>query len=57
MTNNFDIIVIGAGLVGVASAYKIQKKFPKKTILILEKEKALAVHQSGRNSEGDEKNN
>jgi len=50
MTNNFDIIVIGGGLVGVASAYKIQKQFPKKTILILEKEKALAVHQSGRNS-------
>ena len=50
MTNKFDIIVIGGGLVGVASAYKIQKQFPKKTILILEKEKALAVHQSGRNS-------
>ena len=48
--NFFDLIVIGGGLVGLASAYKIQKEFPKKKILIIEKEKELACHQSGRNS-------
>ena len=51
MSNStFDIIVIGGGLVGLATAFKIQKKSPKKKILILEKEKDLALHQSGRNS-------
>ena len=50
MNNHFDIIIVGGGLVGLASAYKIQKEFPKKTILIIEKEKELAFHQSGRNS-------
>ena len=46
----FDLIIVGGGLVGLASAYKIQKEFPKKSILILEKEDSLASHQSGRNS-------
>ena len=46
----FDLIVVGGGLVGLASAYKIQKEFPEKRILIIEKEKDLAFHQSGRNS-------
>ena len=48
--NAFDLIVVGGGLVGLASAYKIQKEFPKKNILVIEKEKDLAFHQSGRNS-------
>ena len=26
----FDLIIVGGGLVGLASAYKIQKEFPKK---------------------------
>ena len=50
MSTEFDIIIVGGGLVGLGSAYKIQKKYPKKNILILEKEKELAFHQSGRNS-------
>lgn len=46
----YDLIVIGGGCVGLASAYKIQKKYPNKTIAILEKEDELARHQTGRNS-------
>ena len=48
--SQFDIIIIGGGLVGLASAFKIQQKLTKKKILILEKENDLALHQSGRNS-------
>ena len=50
MKNNYDIIIVGGGLVGLASAFKIQQKLPKKKILILEKEKSVSMHQSGRNS-------
>jgi len=50
MNNSFDLIIIGGGLIGLSAAYKIQKKFPKKNILLVEKEKELAFHQSGRNS-------
>ncbi len=50
MNNSFDLIVIGGGLVGLSAAYKIQKNHPKKNILLVEKEKELAFHQSGRNS-------
>jgi len=50
MNNSFDLIVVGGGLVGLSVAYKIQKKYPNKNILLIEKEKELAFHQSGRNS-------
>jgi len=50
MSNSFDLIIIGGGLVGLSAAYKIQENFPKKNILLVEKEKELAFHQSGRNS-------
>ena len=46
----YDIIVVGGGLVGLATAYKTQLKFPNKKVLLLEKEKELSLHQSGRNS-------
>lgn len=50
MSNNFDLIVIGGGLVGLAAAFKIQQQSPNKKILLIEKEKELSLHQSGRNS-------
>lgn len=46
----YDVIVIGAGLVGLATAYQILKKDNNLKILILEKEKDVAQHQSGHNS-------
>lgn len=48
--NKFDFIIVGAGIVGTATAYKLQLKFPKKSIAILEKETTIAFHQTGRNS-------
>ncbi len=46
----YDYIVIGAGLVGLSTAYHIQLKNPGSKILILEKEKDVSLHQSGHNS-------
>lgn len=48
--NRFDIIIIGGGIVGLAAAYKINKRYPSKKILVLEKEAAVAAHQTGHNS-------
>jgi len=50
MIGEFDIAVIGGGIVGLASAYKIQKEYPKIRLVVLEKEDQLAKHQTGRNS-------
>ena len=46
----YDIAIIGGGIVGLATAYQIQKEFPKVNLIILEKESKLASHQTGRNS-------
>ena len=47
---NYDIAIIGGGIVGTATAFKIQNKYPNLKIVVFEKEKELAYHQSGRNS-------
>jgi L-2-hydroxyglutarate oxidase len=46
----YDIIIVGGGIVGLASAYKINLRYPDKKILVLEKEKEVAAHQTGHNS-------
>jgi L-2-hydroxyglutarate oxidase len=46
----FDIAVVGGGIVGLASAYKIQIAFPQLKIVVFEKENELASHQTGHNS-------
>jgi L-2-hydroxyglutarate oxidase len=46
----FDFVLIGGGIVGAATAYKLSLKFPKKSIALIEKEKELGSHQTGRNS-------
>ena len=47
-STKFDYIVIGGGIVGLSTALKLQEA--NKKVLILEKEKDVALHQSGRNS-------
>lgn len=47
---NYDVVIIGAGIVGLAVAYKLIKQNHYLKILILEKEKDIALHQTGHNS-------
>ena len=47
---NEKIAVIGAGIVGLATAYKLQQKYPDYKIIIIEKENTITQHQTGRNS-------
>ena len=46
----FDIAIVGGGIVGLATAFQLQLNFPDLNLVILEKEKELAFHQTGRNS-------
>jgi L-2-hydroxyglutarate oxidase len=49
-TTNWDVIIVGGGIVGAATLYKLQTRHPAMRILLLEKEQALADHQTGNNS-------
>ncbi|MCA0932340.1 L-2-hydroxyglutarate oxidase [Lutimonas saemankumensis] len=46
----FDYLVVGGGIVGTATAYKLSVKHPDKSIALVEKESELGMHQTGRNS-------
>lgn len=46
----YDIAVIGGGIVGAATFYKLQLKYPDLNIILFEKENMLADHQTGHNS-------
>ncbi|WP_282134581.1 L-2-hydroxyglutarate oxidase [Seonamhaeicola maritimus] len=46
----YDITIVGGGIVGAATAYKLQISFPSLKILLIEKENSLAAHQTGNNS-------
>lgn len=46
----YDYVVIGGGIVGVATARQLIQKYPTKRIALLEKEPELASHQTGHNS-------
>ncbi|MCH8828720.1 MAG: L-2-hydroxyglutarate oxidase [Planctomycetes bacterium] len=50
MTHKTDVAVIGGGIIGLSTAYRLTQRFPEKRVLILEKESELAIHQTGRNS-------
>jgi (S)-2-hydroxyglutarate dehydrogenase len=50
MKHSFDIAIVGGGIVGVATAYKMQLAYPDKNIGLIEKEACLANHQTGNNS-------
>lgn len=49
-TKIFDIAIIGGGIVGAATFYKLQKRNPELKIILIEKEKRFADHQTGNNS-------
>ena len=46
----YDFLIVGAGIVGLSTAYKLSIAYPDANILVLEKENRVAAHQTGRNS-------
>lgn len=47
---NYDVAIIGGGIVGLASAHRILAARPGLNLVLIEKEPELAIHQTGRNS-------
>ena len=50
MKSNYDVIIAGAGIIGLAIARSLLSQESKLRVLIVEKESALGAHASGRNS-------
>lgn len=48
--NEYDIIIVGAGIIGLTITKELTNKYPSASILILDKETSPALHGSGRNS-------
>jgi (S)-2-hydroxyglutarate dehydrogenase len=46
----YDVVIIGGGIVGLATALKIKEQRPHLRVVLLEKESTVAVHQTGHNS-------
>ncbi len=50
MNERQDLIIVGGGIVGLATAYQYLLKFPGRSLTLLEKETRVATHQTGHNS-------
>lgn len=45
-----DVAIVGGGIVGLATAYRLQERLPGASLTIIEKERTVAHHQTGHNS-------
>lgn len=50
MSGRFDFAVVGAGIVGLATATALARRHPQASIVVLEAADAVGVHQTGHNS-------
>lgn len=46
----YDICIVGGGIVGLSTAWQLQQAYPRKKIVLVEKEAAFGLHQTGHNS-------
>jgi L-2-hydroxyglutarate oxidase len=46
----YDVIVVGAGILGLATAREVLSRHPQVRLLVVDKETVLAAHQTGHNS-------
>ena len=50
MSHRADVVIVGAGIVGLATGYALLERHPRLKLVILEKEDEIATHQTGHNS-------
>ena len=48
--SSYEVIIVGGGIVGLAVALDITKRFPHQRLLLVEKEGGVGQHQSSHNS-------
>ncbi|MEX2402013.1 MAG: L-2-hydroxyglutarate oxidase [Rhodothermales bacterium] len=46
----YDVAIVGAGIVGLSTGYNLTARRPDLSVVVLEKEAEVALHQTGRNS-------
>lgn len=49
-SNVYDVAIVGGGIIGIATAREVRKRWPGKSVVVLEKEGNVAQHQSGHPS-------
>jgi len=45
-----DVVIVGGGIVGLATAFHLTRRWPRLRVTVIEKEGELAAHQTGHNS-------
>ena len=50
MNSSESFLIVGGGIVGLATAYRLRERYPDAVITLLEKEKKVGQHQTGHNS-------
>lgn len=50
MKDTSDILIVGGGIVGLATAYELSRTHPERSLIVVEKEREVAQHQTGHNS-------
>ncbi|MBC7001005.1 L-2-hydroxyglutarate oxidase [Photobacterium sp. BZF1] len=50
MDKVYDYIIVGGGIVGISTAWQLKQRRPDASVIVIEKEASLALHQTGHNS-------
>src|ERR1039458_1000090 len=50
LMNSKRVVIVGGGIVGLATAYRLTERFPGARVCVLEKEAGVGRHQTGHNS-------
>ena len=50
LETDFDVVIVGGGIIGLATAREVLARYPRFRVAVVEKEREVAPHQTGHNS-------